>query len=634
MNRDVLDNRFERGILGLVLAILIFGPLALGAVETPYFLVIQALTLGVLLLWGVRLWLNPRPQLFWPPICWAVLAFTAYVVVRYLTADLEYVARLEMVRVLIYACLFLAILNNLHRQEYTQFIALTLIFLAMSIACYAIYQFISGSDKVYNLVKPDTYSHRGSGTYYSPNHLAGFLEMILPLGLAWTLVSRARPVLKVFAGYASLVILAGIAVTVSRGGWVATALALICFFCVLVFRRAHQLSALALFAVILGGAIFFIPRTHFFQTRLKEVTANDRFNDSARFELWMPAVHLWQENLWWGVGPNHYNYRFRAYRPETEQRQPDRVHNDYLNTLTDWGIAGAALVSAAWLTLFVGAFQTWRVVRRTSDLGSRSSNKFALLLGASAGLLAILFHSAVDFNLHIPANAILAITLMALVSSTLRFSTDRYWSSLSAASRVLATLFILAALGYLAVQGARRGREYVRLAEAKRAAQYSPAQAEALEKAFAVEPANFETAFAIGRALRAQSWDSGDGELALRAMGWFEKSFRLNPYDSASFMEYGICLDWPLERVAEARLYFDRAVLLDPNGYFVAANMGWHFFQAGDYAAAKEWCNRSKLLMWENNPIADSYLQLATAKLLEAATGLAGGLTPLLPPAK
>src|SRR5205085_11160874 len=116
------------------------------------------------------------------------------------------------------------------------------------------------------------------------------------------------------------------------------------------------------------------------------------FNDSARFDLWKPAVRLWRENIWWGIGPNHYNYRFREYRPQTEQRQPDRVHNDYLNTLTDWGIVGTALVIAAWFFLGTGIFKTWRFVRGNSgDLGGGNSNKFATVLGTSLGLLAILF---------------------------------------------------------------------------------------------------------------------------------------------------------------------------------------------------------------------------------------------------
>ena len=57
--------------------------------------------------------------------------------VRYLTCDIEYVGRKELLRILLYAALFFAILNNLHRQEATQIISFTLIFLAMGISLYA-----------------------------------------------------------------------------------------------------------------------------------------------------------------------------------------------------------------------------------------------------------------------------------------------------------------------------------------------------------------------------------------------------------------------------------------------------------------------------------------------------------------
>src|SRR5882762_9770598 len=106
MSGDVLDIWCGRGILGLALCILVFGPLAMGAVDAPAFLSIQGLTLGVLLLWGARFWLTPRPQLLWPPICWAVAAFALYAIARYLTSDIEYVARQELIRVLVYAFLF------------------------------------------------------------------------------------------------------------------------------------------------------------------------------------------------------------------------------------------------------------------------------------------------------------------------------------------------------------------------------------------------------------------------------------------------------------------------------------------------------------------------------------------------
>lgn len=620
MNREILDKWCEKGILGLVLAILVYGPLATGAVRTPDFLVLQGLTTGVMFLWLLRLWIRPRVRLLWPPICWAVTVFTAYAIGRYLTADLEYAARSEVVQVLMYAFLFLAILNNLHKQEHTQLIIWTLIFLAMAISFYALYQFVTNSDRVWTFIKP--YKHRASGTYISPNNLAGFLEMILPLGLAALLVSRAKPVMKIFIAYASLVILGGIAVTLSRGSWIAVSVMLLALFGVLLFHRNYRLPAAALLIVLVGTGIYFIPKARFMKARVEQTTANDRLNDSARFDLWEPAIRLWKENIWWGIGPNHYNYRFRLYRPQVVQLQPDRVHNDYLNTLTDWGIAGAALLASAFVLLFIGVAKTWRYVRGNSaDLGGGNSNKFALVFGTSLGLLAILIHSAVDFNMHIPANAILAISLMALLSSALRFATEQYWFTARISIKALLSLALLAGIGGLAWQEIRSASEYACLHQAQQLPETSAERAAALEKAFQVEPHNFETAYEIGELYRERSWEGAEDyeTWARRAMEWFGRSTKLNPFDGYSLMRTGMCLDW-LGKTNESEPYFDKAVKLDPNGYFTAANMGWHYVQTGDYAAARVWFERSKRLEWNDNPIADSYLPIVNQKLLEAAS--------------
>src|SRR5258708_7542465 len=99
MDRERLDSWCEKAILGLVLTILVTGPIAMGAVEGWQFNLLQWLTVAALVVWVVRLWVSPRPQLLWPPICWAVLAFVAYAVVRYRQADIEYVARQELIQI-------------------------------------------------------------------------------------------------------------------------------------------------------------------------------------------------------------------------------------------------------------------------------------------------------------------------------------------------------------------------------------------------------------------------------------------------------------------------------------------------------------------------------------------------------
>ncbi len=634
MNRAALDKWLERGILGLVLAILIFTPLAFGGrpqLPAGFFLdfllvdtfqVAEWLMIGVMVLWGVRLWIVPRPKLLWPPICWAVMAFTLYAIARYATADIEYVARQELMRILVYAFLFFAVINNLHRQEHVQVITLALVFLAMTISFYAVYQFLADSTRVWHVFTQ--YAHRASGTYICPNHLGGFLEMLLPLALAFSIASRLKPVSKIFLAYATFAILAGIAATVSRGAWLATSLSLLGFFTVLLFHRSFRLPAALFLVLIVGAAVVFMPRNYSFQARYKKLVVEGKLDDDLRFFMWEPALKVWQDNLWWGAGPAHFDYRFRQHRPEMVQLQPDRVHNDFLNSLADWGLAGTALIASGWILLGVGIVKTWNSVRNNADLsGKQTSNKFAFLLGGTIGLTAIALHSVVDFNMHIPANAMIAVTLVALLSSHLRFATESYWFTMGRLTRIGATLVLIIGAVYLGQQVAKRGRESYWLARFNTGLPdaYSPEQVAILEKAFSIDPKNFDTAYSIGEAYRVQSLAGGEDykELAAKAMEWFQQGMKLNRWDGYNYLRYGWCLDWT-GRQSESQPYFAKAEELDPNGYFTMANIGLHFVEMSDFAAAKPWLERSLRLDTMDNVTAQRYLPIVNRKLLENAT--------------
>jgi hypothetical protein len=389
---------------------------------------------------------------------------------------------------------------------------------------------------------------------------------------------------------------------------------------------AHRVPALTMLAVLVLGAIAVIVRTEHFQARFKRLVQGGQVDDDKRFSLWKPALRIWQENVWWGVGPGHFDYRFAQFRPEDVQLRPDRAHNDILNTFVDYGVAGALLVTGAWILLGLGVGKTWGFVRgNASDLGGRrNSTKFAFVIGASAGLLALLIHSIIDFNFHIPANAILAIALMALLSAHLRFATERYWLRMGLWLKFGATLALLGVIFYLGQQGWRRYSEYVWLEKAARLARvtaHSAAEASMLEKAFAVEPRNFETAFEIGEANRFHSREGGPDfrQSAEKAMEWYGRAMKLNPYHAYSPLYYGACLDW-VGKQSESLPYYSRAETLDPNGYYTVANIGLHYVETRDYAAARPWLIRSRTLGGATNTIAITYLKIVEGKLAEAAT--------------
>ena len=631
MNGGTLDRLFELGILALVLAILVFAPLAMAAVAAPEFLVVQGLVMAVMLLWALRIIFNPKIPFYWPPICRAVLAFALYAVARYLTADIEYVARLEMIQTLLYAFLFLAIVNNLTSKESAQIISFTMTFLAAGISCYAVYQFMTHSNRVWNMFSP--YPGRASGTFISPNNFSCFLEMLLPLALAFMLAGRIRPLTRIFLAYTAVVMTGGLAMTFSRGGWIATAAGVFGLLAALLSHRKHRLpSFLFLLALAVAGTVFvtkYLSHTVSYMQRVEPLGQNPSGDLESRRKLWQAAEQMWAGHFWFGVGPAHYDYRFRQYRPELVQARPDRAHNDCLNLLADWGAVGGMIVAVGMVIFAVGVAKTWKIVRpHERELGRGMSNRFAFLLGGSAALLALAVHSIVDFNLHVPANALLGVALLALLTCQLQAATGRYRFEAHLPVKILGVIALAGGVLYFGWQGCRRGRESFWLARGNDASLTLLEQAGLLKKAFDAEPRDFQTAYDIGERYRLQSFQGeADYEsLAQTAMQWYSRGMKLDPYDAYDYLRYGMCLDW-LGRHNDAEPYYSRAEALDPNGYFTVANVGWHYVQTGDYAAARAWLERSSRLEWEENTIAHSYWDIVRNKLTETASG-----QPVLPP--
>ena len=230
-------------------------------------------------------------------------------------------------------------------------------------------------------------------------------------------------------------------------------------------------------------------------------------------------------------------------------------------------------------------------------------------------------HSALDFNLHIPANALTGVTLLALVASHARYATERFWVRPQRKLKLAMTVVLGGAAIYFGGQTWRLGLESHRLAQAAALPSFSPERATALQRAFAGEPKNFETAYAIGECFRNQSLNGGEAfaASAQQALDWYAIARRDNPYDGYSWLRTGMCLDW-LNRPLAAVDAYRTAETLDPNGYFMVANIGWHYVQTGDYAAAMEWFNRSEKLGGDN-PIARNYLAICEAKLAAQAAG-------------
>ena len=502
---------------------------------------------------------------------------------------------------------------------------------ALAIAGYAIIQFATDSTRILFFPKPLQYAHRASGTFTNPNHLAGYLNLLLPLALTYTLLGRFSHLTKILIGYASLVILVAIGASISRGGMIVTGITLVVLFVILMFRPGYRLASLMMVILLLAAGAGFVLKSRVSQKRFEQLSSAP--GEDLRHYFWPAAIQIWKKDPVFGAGPGSFDFRYRQHRLPIWQTQirPVYAHNDYLNALADWGIVGFALILLFGTSVILGVFRTWRFVNRSqNDFEAKRSNKAALVLGAALGLVTIFLHSIVDFNLQIPANAVTAFSVAAFVTAYRRFATDRFWFK----PNVTVKLAITAALGttvvYLTIEASKTWRESIALREAENAVTFDGKVA-ALRRAIAVQPGNFSTTYELGEAYRKQSWngDSKYESLAHAAMEWFKAGMTLNPLDPYNYLRYGMCLDW-IGKKNESEPYYKKALELDPASYYVVAHYGWHFLQIDDYATARKWFERSLEILnnFNNrNALAMSYLQIANERLAEStnSSGLPKG---------
>ena len=629
--RQRVDAFCEMAIVVVVLLLIVWGPLAFGGFPAEGFLGIQGLTVLALALWVVRLWAQGPARLLWPPICWAVYVFILYALVRCRYVDIEFVARRELIEVIVYASLFMVVVNNIHRRESVSAIAVCLIVLGMLLSWDAIHQFATKSAYVWGVARRPQYIGRGGATYINPNHLAGFLGMAIPLALAYAVRSRFRPVAKVFFGYCALAMMAGVGVTLSRGGMVSVGATLAIFSLVLMCQRGYWLPAVAVVVVVGCLALVLATQMESIQKRFHGLIVNGQVYDP-RYDYWPAAIHIFEDHPIWGGGPGHFDSEFAKYRPQKVQVRPGFAHNDYLNTLSDWGGVGLTIIFVALALLTYGVIRTWPAAPADGpdQPGLWRSDKAAFLMGASLGVVDIVFHSAVDFNMHIPANAAILVILMALMSGYWRFATERFWFEPGWVGKILMTCVMAAAMAWLAVQGIHRGREaYWQHRSVDESASWND-RLDGLLNAYKAEPSNYANAYNMGEYYRIVSLDAKPGyeSQALQALQWYALAMKDNPLVAYMPMRYGQCLDW-LGRTNEATLYFNQAVALDPTNSEMSYYMARHWVEMGDFQTANKWFQHSIDIQWSD---AAWYGLLSMKERAHDASGLY--ITPPSPPSK
>lgn len=325
---------------------------------------------------------------------------------------------------------FFVALELTRRRESRRRLALFLIGLGLFEAFYGLVQYLAGWNYIWTVPRR-FYTGSASGTYVNHNHFAGLLEMILPLSLAlafyqWRSARRrsgdraTRAVLDtlnepaIFQSllllFAATILLVAIVFSFSRMGMISALVSLGVMAAVVWTGSRRSLLPSALICLLLAGAVAAAAWVgvapvveHFEQLPQNEPLA---VAGAGRMAVWRDTLQLVRAHPLAGAGLGCFQYAFTAVQSTRLTYLVDHAHNDYLEFAAELGLPAAALFFAP---LFWIPFRALRASLRAPSRLARS-----LALGSLGASAALLVHSAADFNLYIPANALVFAIILAI----------------------------------------------------------------------------------------------------------------------------------------------------------------------------------------------------------------------------
>jgi O-antigen ligase len=385
-------------------AMLLAAPLPYGAVYTWAWASLTLLTMLVLILWMVGSIQEGRLRIGFSPV-YAPLALLLLLGLIQLSFHLtlsptgtkESILKLATYLVLFFVVIQLFVVSPVEAWRHVGIGVLVFGFLFSFLS---ILQFLWNPSRIiwvgHDLAGP-------FGPYVDRDHYAGLMEMIIPVSACYALSRPRRDPLNGLLWFGVLVPVVSLLLTGSRGGFVSVLVEIAILGSIMIWRnplpdspRRVAATGLALVAV---AAIFFWLVPNLILNKLGTVSNYTlEAGREGRPTLWRNSLRILRDHPWLGAGLGSFVTVYPPYETHASDLVTEHAHNDYVEALTETGWLGGALMLAALLIFVPTTFRNLTVqLRRESGW---------IQLGAAIACCGILVHSFVDFNLHIPANAV------------------------------------------------------------------------------------------------------------------------------------------------------------------------------------------------------------------------------------
>jgi O-antigen ligase len=387
-----------------------FAVLAHGAVEPWSEAVLEIGAAVLLLAWAWNAFTDSELKLVWNPLLWPLLGFwvvAALQLVVGITA-VPFLTRIELLKYSALLALFFLCVQSCRTRAHWRNFVWFLLSLGFAVSLFAILQHFTFNGKLY-WVRELRYGGIPFGPYVNRNHFAGLMELIIPPGLAIQILGGERrdqlPLVALF----TLLPIGALFLSASRGG-ILSLVAEVGFLAILIVARRREKKVLIAAAMILTLAAILV-------SWLGVGRALDRFaayktletSEGRRVEMLHDSLRIFQDHRVVGTGLGTLQEVFPLYETVYDGLVVNHSHNDYAEALAETGVIGG-LCGLVFLVLLF--WTAWKILNVGGDPRS-----FAYHTGALVACLGLLVHAGVDFNFHIPSNALIFLLQSALATS-------------------------------------------------------------------------------------------------------------------------------------------------------------------------------------------------------------------------
>ncbi|HEV2386499.1 MAG TPA: O-antigen ligase family protein [Candidatus Acidoferrales bacterium] len=403
-----------RALRAGICALIAFAVLALGGVEPSGQAVLEIGAAALFVWWAILAIRRRQVEIHGNWLYLPLVGLGLFAMVQYVAgmSVYPYVTKIELLEWAACLLLFFLTVESFCTVALAKQLIWFLVALGFVVSLFGIVQHFTSNGRLYWSI-PLAAGGSPFGPYVNRDDFAGFVELVAPLGLALLFFRACRREHVALLFLFTIVPLGAAILSASRGGIIGLVLEFVLVLFLSRVRRMGKRQVLIATALTLvaGAFVVWLGVSEAIQ-RFEQLTPEES-SYNLRLSLYRDTWRIFVHHPWFGTGLGTLRTVYPRYATfYLPGVIVNHAHNDYLELLAEMGVVGG-LCGLAFIGLLVR--QGLRNLQAAETPLGR-----AIVAGSLVACMGLLLHSLVDFNLHIPANALIFVLLACLGTAEFR----------------------------------------------------------------------------------------------------------------------------------------------------------------------------------------------------------------------